>query len=213
MRVPFSEIMACADSRTLSDKLSEIISRYTPDNPPSLSDNIVNVRAGGHHVNLELAAMADMDEQVKRPHDQRFRWHIEVIRDEWGRKPQPGDKVVRILKLPYKDRDGNVIGGHDLSRMIADGTFKQRFEIEVEFEVDEKGCIECEYHDAMHFLNLRGIHHTTRVPMTNKPEQSAEPADYPGGGKKHVWYWRYREVPKEEYDKMPTIKPKKGYGK
>lgn len=216
MQIPFSEIMACTTTALLSQKVEEILSRYAPDNPPSISDCLVNVQQGGHHMTLELGYRADTIEP-RLPESQRFTWKIEVLRDEWGNKPQPGDKVQRTIKLPLRDKSDNIIGGHDLSRMIADGTYKDKFEITYEYEVDEKGCISCNYHDAAHFLNLWGIHYRTRAPMTNKPEHTTDPVRCPDGSMKNVWYWRFREVPKEEYDNMPVIEKKssakRGYSK
>jgi hypothetical protein len=207
MHIDFSEIQACRSVIDLNTKMQEIMARATPDDPPFLSDVIVNLPSGGHHVLVELGEMYDHERDI--PEEQRFRWKIQVLRDEWGNPPNPGDKVSRKIQKELKVRLGDQkipVPGDDLSRSIADGTYDRKYTTTVEYIVDEKGCITCGFRDAVYFLKNYGIHSKSGVPLTTKPDHSSEPVDAPNGQKLHVWYRRFKEADRNQYSQLKKIK-------
>jgi hypothetical protein len=179
---------------------------------PYLSDILIRGGGVGQPVLEELEAM-ESEAIMSRDADSLMKWKLKVIRDEWGNPPRPGDKVIKINKLPLNKR-GKSLPPDELNLAMLDGSYAKRFEKHVPYTIDEKGCIECSFTDAGYFLIHHGIHGKTERTMNTKEEHSTEPVDAPNGSKIHVWYWRFMEVDAEDYKNLPKLKktdePKRG---
>jgi hypothetical protein len=157
--------------------------------------------------NLVLVWLEDNERSFGTEPKQRFK--IKVRCDAWGDKPNPGDIVERKIMKPLTDRSGNLLRNNVINDMRRRGTFEKQF-IEVrKFEVDEKGCIDCGYNDAVFFLTEFGVHFETHAAICGRREVGGSPSKCPDGGMKHVRYWRYEEVPPNVYDKLPSLKRSK----
>jgi len=215
MRIDFSVFNTYNTKEALHDYCEKIARNMDFDDPICLSDCLAGHDDGGQLLRIKIA---EYDSECTFLQIPRPTWRIKVIRDEWGNPPNPGDKIGRRYKRPLtKERNGETIpySGDELSKMIAMGTYEQKFHTYKYFTVDEKGCIECTFHDAIYFLNLWGIHFSTGMRLTSKEEHSTEPVECPDGQERHVWYWRYKECPNDIYNKLPILEasdePKRGY--
>lgn len=207
--------LAMIDSSTWRNYIDAFIAKCAPDDPPFLSDLLAGIRKGGQPIMEELGAL--YDQRV----DPAFKWKIKVMRDEWGNEPEPGDKVVRKIQKPLFYGPGKPVPAHDINIDKVNGEYEKKWISTVTYVVDSKGCIVCEFRDAVYFLRAFGIHSRSKHKLCrHKDPHSLEPA--PTGKinekgepeKLHVWYHRYREVTKQEYETLPEIekidKPKRG---
>ena len=153
-----------------------------------------------------LIALEEQEKTALMTRQQPFKWKILVRRDEWGNVLQPGDVVKRVIPINRKNRDNQPVSSDLFNRAKIRGSFEAEYEYAVEYVVDDKGCIECSFSDAGYFLFNWGVHHKTNLGMTTKREQSEEPCKAPNGNMLHVWYWRYSEVDREDYEKLPSRK-------
>ena len=137
---------------------------------------------------------------------------LHCLRDEWGNVPQPGDEV-KLKRMRDLVRDGKPITSHQEQLWKMQGIYEQKMYRVKKFKVDDKGCIRCNYADAELFLRLWGVHSITKQRISQHTmEHSAEPADCPDGTKKHVWYWRFKEIEKTGYPYESLSKPEKPAG-
>lgn len=200
MHIDFDRITEKQNVNEQSDMIQTWIAACEDDDPIYLSDCLVRASGKGGVVLLELG------EQEKRSANgfgTPMKWRLLVIRDEWGHVPKPGETVKKINKRSLKRRDGSVIPLGEREAAMNDGSYSKLYEEIVEYPVDEKGCIECTFTDAGYFLSQYGIHGKSNRAITTKKEMSTEPADYPKGGKRHVHYWRFKEVDREQYENLP----------
>lgn len=180
---------------------------------PYLSDLIVNIDNGAQPL---MEAIAEREERdLHRPGDgQRWLWTIQVLCDEWGNKPRPGDKVERVVMKGLYKRDGIPVPSTDMSRAKIDGSYSERFEDRFAYPVDNKGCAKCGFTPAGYFLNAYGVHSLTGYAMCRKSELSSGPSKAPNGQMLHVHYWRYKEMDAAMYAALPLIEktdaPKRG---
>jgi len=180
--------------------------------PPLLSDAIAGFDKGGVHILEALAEKYHLDRDM--PENMRFRWKIFCKRDEWGNAPSPGDIVYRKVQKPLMHAPGKPALSSELSLDIINGTYNEKWCRFIPYEVDEKGCITCEFQDAVHFIRCWGIHPNSGLggpPLSmHLREQSQEPVMAPDGNKLHVWYHRYVEIDKAGYEALPKIDKRKG---
>jgi hypothetical protein len=183
--------------------------KCSPDDPPYLSDLILNAKNGGIPV---LEAVSYHYEENRDNESSQFRWKIQVIKDEWGNDPSPGDVIRRRIKREEYYKPGKPIPSQELSVMKADGSYEKKFIRWNEYKVDEKGCIDCAFADAMWFLTCFGKHSYGggRISI-HAVEHSGDPLDSPSGDKLHAWYWRHQEASKEQYAELPKIKKRVGH--
>lgn len=174
--------------------------KFSADDPPPLSDVYTNMKNGGQAI---LIALDHLDKQNNRVGGKPFTWRIEVLRDEWGNIPMPGEVVERVFPVNRKNRKHHPVPARDLNAAIVDGSFSDKYEDRRRYVVDPKGCIQCTFDDATYFLFNWGVHFRTKYGMCGKDEHSREPVKTPEGQTLHVWYWRYAEVPAHEYNKLP----------
>lgn len=168
--------------------LSDLIARKTSDGAPVLQQ-----------LGIRQAETAGYDNEMK--------WKIKVISDEWGNLLGPGDKITKRTQKPLKDpRTGKMLKPREMSMAKLDGSYDRRFTNIKEFPVDNKGCITCNFEDAVSFLNLNGVHGITGGTLSTKPQTSNEPLDCPNGQKLHKHHWRYKEVDAAQYEALPKVK-------
>src|SRR3989304_5034669 len=155
----------------------------------------------------DLIAAFNLSEPVLRKlrEDGTRKYIIQVMRTEWGDKPMPGAHLIRRKKRPLI-RDGKPIPVSELNQWKDWGVYDKKRYIDDKHEIDSKGCILVNCDDAEYFLQQFGVHGITNRRLTqHTQEHSTEPVDCPLGGKRHVWYWRYRELSKDEYKALPVI--------
>lgn len=205
-KIKFSEIQTLTSDEGVKQWLKDTLSKFTPDDPPSLSDCIANYHVGAAPLVVHLAAT---DEEYAQRGLPRFRWKIEVLCDEWGNKPKPGDVINRMHKRKYEHKPGQPIPGSELSAMKMDGRYEEELIYYTPFTVDDKGCIDCGFHDAMHFISLWGVHPGNNRSLTAKKPTSGSPVydPYnPDAAPKHVHYHRYKEADAKRYESLPSVK-------
>lgn len=189
----------------------EELRKFSPNDPPSLSDIYVRLNQGGQAL---LIALEHLEMQENRVGGHPFTWTIQALRDEWGNVPQPGENIERITPINRKNRKHHPVSAGELNAAIVDGSFSERFEQITRYPVDQKGCFRCTFHDAGYFLFNWGVHFRTGHGMCGKEEFSREPVKTQDGQNMHVWYWRYKEIPASMYDQLPDrTAPKTKRGK
>jgi hypothetical protein len=180
------------------------------ENPPYLSTIIAGFTNGGAPV---LEALAERYEEDRNDVENQIKWTLQVLCDEWGNPPVPGEKVIRKTLRPLQHSEGKPLTGIEINQMKMDGTYEKKYVKETPYKIDKKGCISCMFEDAVSLLNRFGVHGKSGVPISHhKKSHSAEPAKTPDGQMKHVHYHRYKEVDKEMYKAIPSLvkkEPKK----
>ena len=210
MEINWDVLRLAQGTRARSERVSEMLDKCTdPADPIFLSNCIIKAATEAPPVMIEMAARED--ERLKARQDPML-WKILVLRDEFGNIPNPGDVVVKVNKKPMK-RGTKPISSKERNMAILDGSYSEKFENRIEYVVDEKGCIECSFTDAVHFLNLWGVHLKTGRTMTTKKEHSTDPCEAPGGRMLHVHYYRYMEQTRESYNLRPGRKHREKWGK
>jgi len=203
----FERIAEVRDAESQSDLIKTMLD---PNDPPYLSD--VVIRAGGHGQPV-LIELADMESEAKDDRVTPMLWKLFCIRDKWGNAVEPGDVVKKINKKPLV-KNGRVVSSGDINVAMMDGSYEEKYLRIKDYPVDEKGCIECSFTDAVHFLNTNGIHGKTNRTMIRSREFSDEPVNAPNGQKLHAWNWLFKEVDAATYAALPklenTKRPKRG---
>jgi hypothetical protein len=199
MIIPLEKLDAIDDEDKRDDEIRAILSVLPGDNPPFLS--VLQVYMAESNAAVQVTEMLASGQFP-------FRWRIKVLRDEWGRVPPPGEEVVRRMPVNRRKRDGDLVTPRMLTKARKDGSYDLKYIRKVPFKIDNKGCITCGYDDAAYFIFNWGYNLKTRTAVTNKPEYSYEPVDMrdPSKGmRKHVRYWRYAEMDKEDYAALPDL--------
>ena len=202
MKLDLASFSGIFDKKILAKKMDDFLSRCSPEDPPMLSDLIVDkMKHGG----VALRAIAKADERnVRYAPNKVFNFKIKVLKDEWGKTYKPGDKVKFVTRKLDTLKDGPE-ERNNARRM---GTYEEDYLDIIEYEVDKKGCITCGFETAVNFLINYGLHAMTGRPLTDKVEVSKNVSFKEVDGKKiykHLWYWRYQEVTPEQYKKLPNI--------
>jgi hypothetical protein len=182
------------------EEAERVLGMYTPDNPPLLSDLELMVGTGPVFVKRQL-------EQNYKSRDSRarFRWRIRVLKDKWGNSPSPGDVITLKMQRSLQDSKGRAFTQEEMSNAKRMGTYDGKYNEVIEYVIDDKGCFECEFEQAVVFIRDWGVHPRSRLPVTIKPEYSKHPVDANGETKIHKHHWLYMECPKDDYAKLPTI--------
>ena len=167
-----------------------------------LSDTLTHLSSGGY---MMLEWLGKQEEQNMRAGTE-MRWKIRAIQDEWGNEYKPGDKVVRKITKPYRDKAGRKYRSNAINDFKRRGVYDKMFVEKREFIVDDKGCIDCSYDDAAFFLTEFGTHYASGEALCGRRELSSGPCKAPDGSEKHVRYWRYSEAPQDVYDNLPSLK-------
>jgi len=173
-----------------------------------LTDALNHYNYGGAMMMERLEA----DNTDKAPMGTNRKFKIFVMRDAWGNPGKPGDTVTRKIPKPLRDDSGRKLRSSTKNDMMRRGTWEKIFVTKRDFIIDNKGCIECTYEDAAWLLQEHGVNYAdTSAAICGRREMSSQPCKAPGGGMKHIWYWRYWEAPPWVYDTMPdlTEKPKR----
>ena len=138
--------------------------------------------------------------------DPNPKYILQVLRDEWGQPVQPGDIVRRKFKKPLT-RHGKLIPVKQLKQWKRSGRYEQERYTFRDYVVDEKGCIIVTAEDAEWFMKCFGVHSVSGAPISYHYQETSEsPVKRPDGSMKTVWYWRYQELERAQYDALPTLK-------
>jgi hypothetical protein len=180
-----------------------------------ITDAIMNRKRGGNYVleHLDVENKEGMYDPDTRFHNRNNRrtWKIKALCNEWGEPYKPGDMVIWTENLPYKDDLGRKVSGRDVNAAIIRGE-GHLYKRKQGLEVDENGCIECDYAQAATLLQGYGVHYETGFAICGKREKMRDKCEAPDGTMKHVHYWRFKEVPpweREEDKPKEEPKPKK----
>ena len=202
MRFELNSIRGIDNKKLRQKIILEFLAECSSEDPPLLSDLLADKNAYGGVV---LRTIGEREEErLRLDPDSTFKFKLKVIRDEWGKKLKPGDKVYhksmkRSKRLANADQKANA------KRM---GTYEKEFLDVRKYEIDSDGCITCRFESAVYFLNNYGLHAITGMPVTNKQELSRNAAkDKDGKLTRHLWYWRYQEV-NQGSEKMNEKQPK-----
>lgn len=214
MRFDFEHFPKLLSAKDRIELIKKQLAGLDKNDPVYLSDCLVRQNDLGTDV---LCAVGELDSEAVNARQVGYRWKLKVIRDEWGNVPMPGDIVEMVRPKNRKNRDHQPVSPDVINAAMADGSYATQYEIRRQYVVDEKGCIECIFEDAVDFLRDYGIHSVTGYALPHgKPEHSTEPCRAPDGSMLHVWYWRYKEVDAHQYSQLKKIKvddpaqPKRG---
>ena len=203
----FSEITNCRTSGELKQKVNEILSAASPDDPIYLSDCIANMDQGGIHIFMGLESQVQEEFESGSP---RTMWKLFVRCHEFGETPNPGD-VVKLKRQKSLMRDGKPIPGGEQRAAKMDGTYEQKFLRVIPHVIDEKGCITCTFENAVYFLTQYGVHGKSGGQMCRKPEMAARDNEGKAtsrddnGHPRTAHYWRYHEVDKHDYSQLQKL--------
>jgi len=186
--------------RTMDARLEALDQEIERVESVLLTDAITHDRYGGALVSETLA---------NEPAFKDAKWKIRVLKDEWGNPPKPGDLVVRKIQRNLVDRAGRKLRSNAVNAMKRQGSFEKKYIDKREFVVDDKGCIECGYGDAIWFLRVRGVHYKTGEGLGGFREHSSGPCKSPNGDLLHIHYWRYSEAPPWVYADLPDLEKTK----
>lgn len=198
MFFPFENVKDELDEDLRDEMIRKILDEIPKDDPPFLSVVLVHSDENWSVHLTEILGSGDYD----------FVWKIKALRGEFGEDMRPGDEVVRVLPHNRVKRNGDLITPRELNLAKHDGSYERKYEKRNVYILDEKGCFTCGYSDASYFLNNWGYNLKTRSAVTKKEEYSYEPVDLRDsskGQKKHVRYWRYAEMDKADYAKLPVL--------
>lgn len=201
MFFPLDTVNKEYDEDKVDAMIRSILAECQEDDPPFLSALLVHADENATVQIFEALSSSEYS----------FRWRILVLRDEWGNEVKPGSSVIRPIPINRIKRDGDLVTPRELSKARRDGSFA-RYEYLKAFPVDARGCFTCDFDDAVYFIHNWGFNRKTKTAVTKKPEYSYEPVDLrdPAKGmKKHIRYWRYAEMDKEDYAKLPVLAPEK----
>ena len=174
----------------------------TQDDPPFLSAILVHHEENASALTMEILASGAFP----------FQWRLKALRGEFGEDMKPGDVVCRDIPINRVNRKGDLVTPRVMSLAKKDGSYDRKYEQRKQFKLDAKGCFLCGYDDAAYFLFNWGYNKKTNTAVTRKPEYSFEPVDLRDptkGQKKHVRYWRYAEMDKDDYASLPEPQMKK----
>ena len=126
------------------DDIDRVVAAFLKDceaanDVPFLSDLLVNVDHGAQPVLIALANKEMGD--VRRPAEKRMVWKIQVLCDEWGNKPQPGEQVEWRVRVGHYRREGIPTSAREISRSIVNGSFSERFKDVSTYTVDRKSVV------------------------------------------------------------------------
>lgn len=207
MRVPLEEIRHLASNgRDLNNYIDGLLSKCTPDDPPYMSDLILGFNEGGVYMMEALEQRHNTDQSIDRPMNQRFRWKLKVLKDEWGQPVKPGDVVEHIIHRSPEHGPGKPMTASEISVEKLNGTYEKNWVTKIPYIVDEKGCITTGFVATAYFLNKFGLHGKTGAIISHhKVETSGDPQKVPSGGFRHVHYWRFKEVDADDYGQLEPI--------
>lgn len=191
MKFDFDLIRNLEDKKLRAERIAEFLSKCTPDDPPLLSDLLVEAGRYGGAVLRAIAAREKANATYN--HESLFRFKIQAIKDEYGKPYKPGDYVEYKTRKPSTLKDNPT----DVDNAKRVGNFVEKYMDVHKYEVAEDGSITCGFEVAGYFLMNYGRHAVTNVPLTRKVEMSKNVSKEIKNGKttfRHIWYWRFREM-------------------
>jgi len=168
----------------------------------SLTDLYTHYDDGG----AMMAEYLGADHKQRSNMGQQRMWTIQILQDEWGNKPKPGDVYLREVNKQFRDIAGRKLTGSAINDAKRRGTFRRDFVDVREYVIDERGCISCSFDDAGWMLSEYGVRYDDHgIAICGRRELSGGPCKAPDGSMKHVHYWRYCEAPPWVYESLPKL--------
>jgi hypothetical protein len=201
MKIDLNRLRGVPNAKLADSIVSGIIKELEDaDDRAYLSDLMISESQGDYSVEPLLARLRD---------DPRRMYTLFCICDAHGNPVKPGDKVKRWIKKSLY-RDGMPLPTKEQNTSVLNGTWEQDFQKFDEYLVDKKGCISVSAADAeLYFLSHFGIHGKSGARMSMHPERSGPPVTDPDSGEtKKTIYWRFKEVDKQQYEKLPDLTEK-----
>jgi hypothetical protein len=162
-------------------------------------------------VDMDTAGMAEPLLVVLRD-DPTKKYTLHFMRDEWGNQMRPGDVVRRKFKRPLTRKVNGqhiTIPSTELNQWKRSGIYDQKRFYHEEYTLDERGCVKVSAADLEYFLTQWGVHSFSGSPISyHAMEHSEDDAPAPNGDRLHVWYWRCKEVTKDQYKNLPKLSPR-----
>ena len=211
MRVPLEEVRHLAsNSRDLNNYIDGLFSKCKPDDPPYMSDLLLGFNQGGVHIMQALEERFKQDQSIDRPQEQRFKWKLKVLKDEFGQPVKPGDIVEHVIHRSPEHGTGKPMTSGEISVLKMNGFYERDWVTRIQYKVDDKGCITTGFVATSYFLQKFGVHGKTGAIISHhKVAHSGDPQEAPKEGMKHVHYWRFKEVDSEDYGKLDVITDEK----
>jgi len=193
------------DAKDLNAYIASELQRGGPEDPPYLSSCITGFDQGGVYWMEALALQYEQEHDIGDD-KKRTLWKIQVLCDEWGNKPIPGEYVTRKIQKPLEHAPGKPLTSMEITIDKMNGVYDDKWTRSVKYKIDAKGCISVRFSDASYLLNVFGIHGKSgsRMSQHTKPH-SGDPVKAPNGNMIHVHYWRFKEVDREMYAALPKI--------
>ena len=196
------------NSKNKPERLQNSIEELMAQDYICLSDILVNFDRGASQVLESLDILA----KEKADDGQTLRYKLHAMRGPWGQEYKPGDVIEWKRKTYTKDRktQGRKLTSQEIDARVRRGEGHKKFGYaEVgSAVVDEYGCIDVSYRDAVTLLSNNGQHYETGYGITSKREVSGRPYYTEGqadplnertmlgkGEVRHRWEWLYKEVP------------------
>lgn len=150
----------------------------------SVSDALVNRDRDSVIV---LMALDAMDQEGRVP-----KIKLKILRDAYGDPPVPGE--IHEWKSQVKTRD---VYGKKIDQAAVHAMMRRGEDEHIIYHsavIDADGCITVSYKDAAMLLSNHGFHWFSKMPISKMREHSREPVATEKG-QRHIWNWRYMEVP------------------
>jgi hypothetical protein len=198
MKIDLNRLRGVPNARVAESIVAGILKELEDaDDRAYLSDLMISESQGDYSVEPLLDRLRD---------DPRRIYTLFCICDAHGQPVKPGDKVKRWFKKPLY-REGMPKPLREQNTSVMNGTWEQDFMKFDEYTVDNKGCISVSAADAeLYFLSHFGIHGKSGARMSMHPERSGPPVTDPNTGEtKKTIYWRFKEVDKQQYEKLPDL--------
>jgi hypothetical protein len=176
----------------------------------SLSDALVNRNNGGNFVlvyleNESQSGRVDPSTGLTMPNDVR-QWKIQILCDEFGNPPKPGDVHKWKFGVTKKDEFGVKLTSRTIKEIRRKGLGHTLEEWHGD-TIDEYGCIKLPYKDAVLLLDNYGVHYMSNQPITMMKEITSWQKKNPlNGSMVNVRNWRYREIPPGFEGQLKSLK-------
>ena len=186
-----------------------------------LSDILIRFDQGASQVLEALDIMSLERDRARNP----YTYKLQVLRGKWGEEYKPGDVIEWKRKVYTREHgdQGRKLTSQEIEAKIRRGEGHKKFGLAevAQATIDEYGCIEVDYRDAVTLLSNNGQHFATGYGITDKREVSGRPYYTEGnpdpwdtrktlvkGQTRHCWGWLYKEVPPgTQLEKINKSKP------
>lgn len=171
------------------------------DKAPFISDFIID---GDNWGCVPLIVIAENEIERAKQGQPLLMFKLRCLCDERGKQMKTGDVVTRLV--PSKAWKQATPKEENSAKQR--GQYNKIYKVPLQYEVDEKGCINVPFTSASYFIQHFGVHHISRAPITTKKKTTrvVDMVDGKEVERMTLHYWRFMEITDEEYSKLPTLK-------